>query len=119
MNMMEDIESALIRYFDSFYDGDVLGLRSLFLDLCKLHTVEDGVLRTEDRDDWLARVGGRPSARSQGLTRHDRIVSVDACSNTIASAKVECAIPPRFFTDYLTLVRVGDRWKVAAWAPGP
>jgi hypothetical protein len=27
--------------------------------------------------------------------------------------KLNCAIPPRFFTDYLSLLKVEGRWQVA------
>ena len=31
-----------------------------------------------------------------------------------AFAKVECAIPPRYFTDYLTLLKFKDGWRVVS-----
>jgi len=33
-----------------------------------------------------------------------------------AFAKVECQLPPRYFTDYLTLLKVDGRWQVIAKA---
>ena len=33
-----------------------------------------------------------------------------------AFAKVECALPPRFFVDYLTLLKTKDGWRIVAKA---
>ena len=45
--------------------------------------------------------------------RHDRILQIDQASPTAAFVKLECAIPPRYFTDYLSLLKVEGRWQVA------
>jgi len=31
-----------------------------------------------------------------------------------ALAKVECAIPPRYFTDYLSFLKGEDGWKIVS-----
>ncbi len=57
-------------------------------------------------------VEGRKSAKANGSERRDRIVSIDFSGPGTAFAKVECQIPPRYFTDYLTLLKVDGRWQV-------
>jgi hypothetical protein len=42
------------------------------------------------------------------------IVSIDRSGPDTAFAKVECQIPPRYFTDYLVLARLKDGWKVVS-----
>ena len=64
------------------------------------------------RADWFKAVESRPSAKSKGSARADRIVSIDFSGPATAIAKVECQIPPRYFTDYLTLLKVDGRWQV-------
>ena len=34
-------------------------------------------------------------------------------SATMAFVKLKCAIPPRFFTDYLSFLKVEGRWQIA------
>jgi hypothetical protein len=76
-------------------------------------------LRGERRADAaaarpLARaVRERPSPKSRGLPRHDRILQIDQASPTAAFVKLQCAIPPRYFTDYLSLLKVegAGRWR--------
>ena len=64
------------------------------------------------REDWLKGVASRPSAKSKGDERRDRIVSIDFNGPNAAFAKVECQLPPRYFTDYLTLLKADGRWQV-------
>jgi hypothetical protein len=40
-------------------------------------------------------------------------LTVDIVSPTMAFVKLKCAIPPRFFTDQLSLLKIDGRWQVA------
>ena len=55
----------------------------------------------------------RPSPKAQGLARDDGIVWLDQSGPTTAFVKVRCQIPPRYFTDYLSLLKLDGRWTVA------
>jgi len=59
-------------------------------------------------------VEGRKSAKASGSERRDRIVSIDFSGPGTAFAKVECQIPPRYFTDYLTFVKLADGWRIVS-----
>jgi hypothetical protein len=39
---------------------------------------------------------------------------VDFSGPETACVKVECAIPPRYFTDYLTLLKFTNGWRVVS-----
>lgn len=108
-----DIETALQTYLDGLYEGDAGKLAATFHETSALTHESGGTLTVVPRAEWLAAVEARPSPRSQNLPRHDEIVTIDQSSPTTAFAKVKCAIPPRFFTDYLSLVKIDGRWKVA------
>ena len=41
---------------------------------------------------------------------------IDFNGPNAAFAKVECQLPPRYFTDYLTLLKIEGRWQVIAKA---
>lgn len=107
------ITAAIQTYLDGLHEGDPDKLRAVFLESCDLTTVTEGKLSAMTRDEWCDLVAGRPTPVSQGLERHDEIVSIDQSSETSAMVKVKCAIPPRFFTDYLSLLKVGGEWQVA------
>ena len=43
-------------------------------------------------------------------------MTIDQSGPVSAFAKVECALPPRFFVDYLTLLKTKDGWRIVAKA---
>jgi hypothetical protein len=111
------IEKVLQVYFDGLYEGDTKKLGEAFHPASHLYSAAaDGKAADWPRADWFKMVEGRPSAKSKGSARADRIVSIDFSGPTTAFAKVECQIPPRYFTDYLTLLKVDGRWQVIAKA---
>ena len=114
--MSEDraaIEAVVQTYLDGLYEGDVEKLAAAFHPTSSLTYEENGALTPLPRDQWLEAVRNRPSPQSRGLPRHDRILQIDQASPTTAFVKLNCAIPPRFFTDYLSLLKVEGRWQVA------
>lgn len=73
----------------------------------------DGKLVNMPREDWCKAVEGRTSAKASGKGReHERILSVDMTGPSTAVVKLNCAILPRFFTDYLSLIKLDGRWQV-------
>jgi hypothetical protein len=113
MNRRNEIEAAVRTYLDGLYEGDAEKLARVFHPTSALTHDMGGQLTVIPRDQWLEAVRNRPSPQSQGLPRHDEIVSMDQSGPTTAFVKVKCAIPPRFFTDYLSLLKVDGRWQVA------
>jgi hypothetical protein len=111
---LTDLEQAIQTYFDGLYEGDSAKLGSVFHDVAHLFSVNDGKLSDLPREQWFEWVRTRKSAQSQELPRHDFIVQIDRSSPTTAFAKVQCQIPPRYFTDYLTFVKLADGWKIVS-----
>ena len=109
----EAIEAATRLYLDGLYEGDVEKLAASFHETSALTHEAGGKLTIVPREEWLTMVRNRPSPQAQGLARHDDILMVDQSSPTTAFVKVKCAIPPRFFVDYLSFLKVDGRWRVA------
>ena len=107
------IEQATQTYFDGLYEGDADKLASVFHPTSALTFEKNGKLVVTTRDEWLAIIRARPSAKSRGLTRDDAILSIDQSGPATAFVKVKCQIPPAFFTDYLSFVKADGQWKVA------
>jgi len=100
-------------YFDGLYEGDTAKLGQAFHPASHLYSVgADGKAADFPRSDWFKMVESRKSAKDSGSERRDRIVSIDFSGPGTAFAKVECQIPPRYFTDYLTLLKADGRWQV-------
>ena len=60
---------------------------------------------------WLAGVRSMQAPRLQGLERRDEILSIDVVRE-LALLKLKLQIPPRYFTDMLSCLKVGGTWKI-------
>lgn len=107
-----EVTAALADYFDGLYEGDLDKLKRVFHGHAHLYSATDGPLADLPLDEYLKLVGGRPSPASQDAARYDRIVSIDFSGPNSALAKVELAVPPKFFTDFLTLLKIDARWRI-------
>jgi hypothetical protein len=113
MTEREQIEALVQTYLDGLYEGDAGKLASAFHPTSALTQFHDGELKIVPRDAWLEAVRNRPAPKAQGLARADRILRIDENGPGMAQVTLECAIPPRFFTDQLSLLKIDGRWQVA------
>jgi Putative lumazine-binding len=107
------IEGVIKTYLDGLYEGDAEKLAAAFHPTSALAQTADGKLQVTPRDTWLAAVKTRPSPKAQGLARGDEVLTIDVAGPTMAFVKVRCQIPPRFFTDQLSLLKIDGRWQIA------
>jgi Putative lumazine-binding len=113
-NDISSIEGVIQSYLDGLHEGDTAKIAGAFHPTSALTSVTDGgELQILPRDQWLERVRARPSPKAQGLSRHDEVLSIDLVGPTMAYVKLKCAIPPRFFTDQLSLLKIDGRWQIA------
>lgn len=108
------VTAVLQTYFDGLYASDTRLLRQAFHPEAIYACATDGALLTLDMATYFPIVDKRPSPASRGDMRRDRILSIEFAGPVTALARVECAIPPKWFTDLLTLVKVDDRWQIIA-----
>lgn len=108
------IETVIQTYLDGLYEGDTAKLAAAFHPVSHLYSERDGAVVDLPREAWFEMVRNRPSPRSRDLPRHDRILSIDVAGPETAFVKLACAIPPRFFTDYLTLLRTAEGWRIVS-----
>lgn len=107
-----EIERTIQTYFDGLYDGDADKLASVFHETSALTWEQDGKVSVLPRDAWLDAVRQRPSGRSRNLARDDSILWLDQSGPTTAFVKVKCQLPPRYFHDYLNLLKINGRWLI-------
>jgi hypothetical protein len=113
-NDIKIIEGVIESYLDGLYAGDADKIASVFHPTSALTSVtNDGELVIMPRDKWLDWVRARPSPKQQGLSRHDQVLAIDIVGPAMAYVKLKCAIPPRFFTDQLSLLKIDGRWQIA------
>jgi Putative lumazine-binding len=107
------IKAVIQTYLDGLYEGDPDKLAAAFHPTSALAQSTDSGIQITPRDTWLTAVKGRPSPKSQGAARGDEILSIDIAGPTMAFVKLRCQIPPRYFTDQLSLLKIDGRWQVA------
>ena len=106
------IEQTIQTYFDGLYGGDADKLASIFHEAAALTFEQDGQVTVLPLAQWLKAVRERPAPQARGLARDDEILLIDQSGPTTAFVKVRCQIPPRYFTDYLSLLKTDGRWCV-------
>ncbi len=110
----QEIAEALEAYFDGFYEGDIDKLKRIFHPSAHLFSAADGPLADDAIEAVYQRVGGRANPADTGQQRLDRILSIDKSGAGTALAKVQIAIGPKLFTDYLNLLKIDGRWQIIA-----
>lgn len=106
------VTAALHTYFDGLHHSDAGRLAQVFHPLAIYCCATEGPLLYRTMAEYFPIVEQRPSPASRGQDRRDRILSIEFAGPVTAFARVECAIAPRFFTDFLTLVRTDGRWQI-------
>ncbi len=106
------IEQTIQTYFDGLYDGDADKLASIFHEAAALTFEQAGQVTVLPLAQWLKALRERPAPKARGLARDDEILLIDQSGPTTAFVKVRCQIPPRYFTDYLNLLKTDGRWTV-------
>src|SRR5262245_65117071 len=108
------VEAVVKAYFDALYEGDAEKLGAIFHPSADLRWVEKGELQVLTVPDWLERVRKRASAKAEGKSREDFIVTIDRSDDNTAFIKVRCQLPPRYFTDYLVAMKLKDGWQIVS-----
>jgi len=112
-NDLRAIEAVTRTYLDGLYEGDVAKLEHAFHPTSVLTTaLEDGTIKIVPRDEWLKAVRERPSPKAAGMVRGDHILTIDMVGPTLALVKVKCQMPPRYFTDLLSFLKVDSKWQI-------
>jgi hypothetical protein len=107
-------EDAAVRipldaYLRGHATGDSSAFRRAFWKEAKLWFVRDGQLASRTADDYIGAASGRPPADE--AQRKRRIVSVHVTGNA-ATAVIELDYPATHFIDYMTLLKVGEEWRI-------
>lgn len=99
-------------YFDAAYEMDADKFASIFHRSCSVTKIgEDGDVSVTPIETWLAGVRGMKAPKLQGLNRHDELLSIDVVRE-LALLKLKLQVPPRYFTDMLSCLRVDGTWKI-------
>ena len=111
----EDARSAIEAYFSAHALGRGDFITQSFTPDAKIQFIENGELKQWTRDEFAKRFQ-QPAADEYRRVR--RIVRLDI-SGTAASAVLTLDYPQVLFTDHMSLLKIGDQWKIVSkvfWA---
>jgi hypothetical protein len=108
------VDALIADYFDGVYEGDADKLSAIFHPSADLRGLENGELLVRTVPNWLDRMRKQPSAKAEGKPRQDFVVTVDRSDESTAFIKLRCQVPPRYFTDYLVAMKLGDGWQIVS-----
>jgi 4-oxalocrotonate tautomerase len=111
---INDIAATLQIYFDGLYHCDSKILAKVFHPEAHYFCATEGKLLHLDMLQYFPVVDQRQSPASKNEARADRIISIEFAGPVTAFARVECAIRPRFFTDFLTFTYLDGRWQIVS-----
>tara|TARA_B100000686_G_scaffold25563_1_gene24756 strand:+ start:386 stop:775 length:390 start_codon:yes stop_codon:yes gene_type:complete len=106
------IVELLGQYFDGLYEGDTKKFESVFHQDSHLYSSDGVEIADWPRSVYFEMIKNRPSPLAQNLPRNDKIISINKSGPSTAMAIVSCAIPPKYFTDYLTILKNSDGWRI-------
>lgn len=102
------------RYHEALHRSDAVLLGSLFHDRALYAATTDGDIRFWSMEHYLPIVAARPSPASRGEPADGEVVTITFAGPNAALAQVRSSIGERFFTDFLSLVKIDGRWLIAA-----
>lgn len=115
MSVINEINELAKDYLRVLNEGDLDGLQRIFLDECVLTYVEDDdVISHMTFSQYKEVVKSRQAPRDAGYAPYGSIVSIDVAGPRMAVIRLESAVQPRFFMDYLVLVKRGEQWLIAS-----
>lgn len=104
------IRATVENYFGGMMHGDPQLLREAFHADSRLMAANgNGELTLIPFDRWASSWGGQPAL--DAATHQNRILDIDI-HGTAAVAKTELTWPNVKYIDYLSLIQVGDEWKI-------
>ena len=110
MNERARIEKVLENYFEGYLQAEAGQVSGAFHPVTRLLSVDEGKLDSTEMGDWLRNLAER-KARADVRRAACEILSVDITQEA-AVAKVALTFPAFRFTDYLSLLRIGDDWRI-------
>lgn len=110
----DEVRELLGLYFDGLYRSDAGLLERVFHPAAVYATATPDPGVHMDMAAYLPMVAARPSPASLNQPQADEIVSIAFAGPNTALAVVRCAIAPRRFTDFLSVIRTPDGWRIIA-----
>ncbi|MEZ5668738.1 MAG: nuclear transport factor 2 family protein [Alphaproteobacteria bacterium] len=106
------IHRQMQAYFDGLYHSDTGLLRPVFHPDARYVCATADELVNIGMDAYFALVDKREPPAARGERRRDAVVAIAFAGPKTAFVRANCAIGPRYCTDFLTLIKTADGWQI-------
>lgn len=103
------VRQALDHYLAGQASGDPAQFRAAFHDDFKMFLVRNGQVVQRTDEEYIAGASGKPADDEAKRKRSIESISI---TGNVAIAKIVLDYPGTLFTDYMSLVRTADGWKI-------
>jgi len=104
------IEETINDYFVGYMKANVSLIKKAFHEDTRLLSIENKQIDKTEMIDWLRSLEVR-NQRGDVRTGRLEVLSIDV-TDFAAIAKIRIRVATTEFTDYLSLLKVGDEWKI-------
>lgn len=112
------IVTLLDNYFELMHSQDMSLFDKVFHESSSLFGVPDGALNVRSAAVYKEAMLNRQSPAEKGEARRDEILFVDQLNDSLAVARVQLEMMGGVMQDYLSLIKVNEKWFIIAktWA---
>lgn len=108
----EAVHHVLVQYYDGLYTCDTALLKNIFHPNAQYCTASSGTLLHLDMPSYFDILKDRTSPQSKGDTRFLDIESIEFAGPATAFCRLRCQMLDNAYTDFLTLIKLEDRWQI-------
>jgi hypothetical protein len=114
IELFKEVVDTVQVYLDMLYKGDAALVDTVFHEQAQLCTIENGAAVFRSVAQYREILKGRKSPESLGAPREEHLVTIDLSSPTQAMIKVQMRLNQAVISDYLTMFKLGQEWRIAA-----
>lgn len=114
IELFKEVADAVQVYLDMLYTCDATLADAVFHERAQLCTIEDGAPLFRSVAEYREILRGRTSPSSMGAEREEHLVTIDLSSSTQAMVKVLSRVNQSVFSDYLTMLKLAQEWRIVS-----
>ena len=107
-----EVVAVIERYINSYIDGDIATLRTVFASDAIMNGFLDGRLVEGSPEPFIQNVASNPSLKSSGFDPQYKIEHISITNNAASVVVREIGFGPFNFTDYMHLLKRDGVWKI-------
>ncbi len=114
MSVLLQLQETADWYITALHQGDTQTLDRLFADSARLYSGREKGLVEMSKREYIDMVAAREASTKSGFVKSGGVVGAGTISDDKAVVKVDVALGPKSFTDFLVMVKIDGRWVIVS-----